>query len=185
MTKTILVTGAIGSGKSTMVEKALSSLDIPVKGFRTEGYHVEGQREGFYIRPATDRKPWPLDKKRRHMIGKIIGYKQIAVRKETFETWGVCYLEEALDGTSLILMDELGIMESRATAFQEAVIRCMDSPQKVVAVIRDEASPFLDRLRARPDARLLRVTEENRNGLMEEMIRWIKAVPKEWEGKDQ
>ena len=173
MSMNILITGKINSGKSTLINRILEINNFEVKGFRSNPFFEGSERTGFYICPADLKQEWSQAEKERHMIGRILGYKQVKPSTEIFETLGVDYLKEACDGESIILMDELGIIEKEAYAFQRTVMECLDSRQLVICSIRDEQSEFLDQVRAHRSSLLFRVDENNRNALVEKVSRLI------------
>ena len=173
MINNILITGQINSGKSTLINRIIEINGLSVKGFRSEPFFEHDERVGFYICPANLKSEWSQVDKEENLIGRIIGYKQVEPYTEIFEKNGVNYLNAAKDGKSVILMDELGIIEKKAYRFQEKVMECLDSSQLVICSIRDEKSPFLDRVRAHKGALLYSVNENNRNDLVDSVTRFI------------
>jgi nucleoside-triphosphatase len=179
MINNILITGKINSGKSTLINRIIEINDLSVKGFRTEPFYEEGERVGFFICPADLESELNQIQKEEYLIGRIIGYKQVKPYTENFEKWGVEYLKKACGGSCVILMDELGIIEKEAYQFQEAVMKCLDSSQLTICSIRDEESPFLDRVRAHGSVQLFSVNEHNRNDLVESVNRLIEKYLEE------
>ncbi len=174
MINNILITGRINSGKSTLINRIIELNGLSVKGFRSEPFFENGERVGFYICPADLEGEWSQSKKEKNLIGRIIAYKQVKPYTENFETYGVEYLKNACDGSSVILMDELGVIEKEAHQFQEKVMECLDSSQLTICSVRDEGAPFLDRVRAHGGAVVFTVNEYNRNDLVESVNQMIK-----------
>lgn len=79
------------------------------------------------------------------------------------------------DRPELIVIDELGRMELYSRLFQETVMKLLDSGRRVFGVIQDRANPFLDAIRARHDVKVIRVTEQNRERLVEEITRILEG----------
>jgi nucleoside-triphosphatase THEP1 len=79
---------------------------------------------------------------------------------------GVAALEHAIEGSRLIVMDEIGRMELCSPLFQKAVGRALDSPRPVLGTLQDRHNEFLDSVRARPDVEIIRVTTANRECLV-------------------
>ena len=88
---------------------------------------------------------------------------------EAFETFGLECLRSAPD--CLILMDELGTMETEAPFFQQAVLHCLDGNKPVLATVKTkEGVAFLDAVKNHPNATVYRINEENRDALFEELL---------------
>jgi molybdate transport system regulatory protein len=96
---------------------------------------------------------------------------------EVFETLGVNLLTHCLDNhPDIIVMDELGFLESEATTFQQRVFSCLDAPVPVWGVIKPLSTPFLDGIRERKDVTVLTITIDNRDRLYNELTEKKKAV---------
>ena len=85
---------------------------------------------------------------------------------EAFERVGVAAIERAIHESALIVMDELGRMELFSRRFQQVALRALDSPRRVLGVLQDRHTSFLDGIRARDDVEIITVTPENRDGLV-------------------
>ncbi len=73
-------------------------------------------------------------------------------------------------------MDELGFMEARAEAFVRAVFDALNGTIPVIAAVKARFDvPFLNDVRAHPNARLYTITKENRDELFEEVLPAIRA----------
>jgi hypothetical protein len=70
---------------------------------------------------------------------------------------------------SIVIKDELGIMESDASAFCGAVLESLDSDSLVIASVHNKKSPFLDAMRTHPNARCFFITPENADALFPEV----------------
>ena len=75
----------------------------------------------------------------------------------------VSAVRDAIAGSRLILLDEIGRMELCSEAFQDAVVAALDSPKPVLGTIQARRNAFLDAVRGRDDVELLHVTEQNRD----------------------
>lgn len=166
----ILLTGKRGVGKSTIVQKLLASWEGPVSGFVTK--RLAADETGFhpiYIHPAG----LPFEA-HRHSPENLIGTcdtRTHNVVPEVFDGLGVQYLSSAVPG-SLIVMDELGFMETQATLFLQEVMNALDqSDIPVLAVVKDrEDIRFLNAVRAHRNGILYTVTPENRDALPETIL---------------
>ncbi|HJJ31020.1 MAG TPA: hypothetical protein O0X97_02080 [Methanocorpusculum sp.] len=167
MKKHIFLTGEVQIGKSTAIEKAVDMLCITPGGFRTKGsnYKADG---------SSDVMLYPAEKTPEE--GYIAAHRSTAgktVFPEIFNAFGPLFLKRPAE---LILMDELGYMESSAAEFQKAVFETLDGKTPVLGVIRNKSTPFLDTVRKRDDIILITVTEQNRDFIPEKIVYFMNGI---------
>lgn len=167
MKKHIFLTGGVQIGKSTAITKAVDMLGIIPGGFRTKGanYTADGSSD-VMIYPAEKTPEKGHRAAHRSPAGKT-------VFPEIFDTYGPLYLKRPAE---LILMDELGYMESSAEVFQKAVFETLDGETPVLGVIRNKSTPFLDTVRSREDVILLTVTVHNRDFIPEKIVYFVNGI---------
>lgn len=164
--KNIFLTGSRGIGKSTLLNRLLKDVAGRVAGFRTlPVYDQKQQVVGFGLQDVEEQEEIrPED---------MVGLKHpggIKAFPETFEGTARAVLARALTSRAgLLVIDELGFLESGAPRFQEQVEICLDSAIPVLGVLKAHDNPFLKRIRQRPDVAVFEVTEENRDRLYEEL----------------
>lgn len=169
----LFLTGEPQCGKSTLIRRVLARHpDWKVGGFLTCSIVEDGYRRVHMVPAAQPDAP----RTQHNLVGEG-DWRQVGKRyPEVFDTLGVQLLEEGA-GANLLLMDELGTIESEALAFQHAVFRALDRDTSVLGVLKHKSSPFLDALRQRCDLRVLEVDLHSRNGLADEvdatLIKWI------------
>jgi hypothetical protein len=78
------------------------------------------------------------------------------------------------DEVDLFVMDEIGKMELLCPKFVRAVPRLLKGPVPVVATVAVRGGGLIAEVKARPDVRLVEVTSGNRDGLPEEVERWVR-----------
>jgi len=161
--KNILITGAPGSGKTTVIEKLSQELEDKAVGFYTAEFRREGKRAGFELLSLKSNKREVLasvDYPLRYRVSRY-GVKPEKLLPFLEE------LEEALASNTprCLLLDEIGKMEFLSIRFKETVLHMLDSPFPVVATIMAKPHPFADRLKERKDVSLIEVTAENREAL--------------------
>jgi nucleoside-triphosphatase THEP1 len=71
--------------------------------------------------------------------------------------------------TKLIVMDELGFMESSAAGFRGAVMDALGGGVPVLGVLRLEGNPFLDAVKEHGRVSVVHVSESNRDMLFERL----------------
>jgi 8-oxo-dGTP pyrophosphatase MutT (NUDIX family) len=80
---------------------------------------------------------------------------------QVFDKVGVRILQD-FRNADLLIMDELGTMENKALAFQQAVLKALDRDTPILGVIKRDQTPFLEAVRHHPAVRTLEITPENR-----------------------
>lgn len=161
----VVICGCTGSGKSTAIKRILSTLGEPVYGFWTEKLAPdESGSAAVYLHGCRE----PLCY--RHRIGLCIN-RHATGYPEVFEDSGVRFLSDIPKG-ALVLMDEIGVMENRATAFREAVFAILDGDYRVLVAVRDRSTPLLDAIRHHPKSRNLTAQEAN-GAYLSEAIRLL------------
>lgn len=172
--KHILICGEVGIGKSTLIARLLEHSSRPLYGFITK--KLDPDENGFhpiYIHPAGAKtRVWEQD----NMIG-TCDRRTHNINLDVFNTLGVSYLQAKPDG--IIVMDELGFMESKADAFTQAVIHALDGEVPVIAAVKARFDvPFLNEVRAHPKTMLYMITTENRDALFSELLPIVQG----WKG---
>jgi len=160
--KNLLLTGKPGVGKTTLLERVVKDLDVPVGGFYTQEIREKGIRKGFQL-ITWDGKSGVLSHVNIQSRCRVGKYR---VDLKVLETIGVPAIEEAIHHAKLIAIDELARMELFSQAFQKSVLNALDSKIPVVATIQERPHPFLDQVRTRSDVQLFYVTLENRDSLV-------------------
>jgi nucleoside-triphosphatase len=168
----ILICGERGAGKSTLIERLLAHNTRPLYGYFTKS--APPREDGFhsiYLYRAGD--PSRLQGEANH-IGDCDS-RQRNINGAVFDTLGVECLEAKRGG--IIVMDEVGFMETESKLFCAAVMRCLDGdiPALVAVKARFDVD-FLNAVRAHPKATLYTIMEENREELYQQllpvMLRW-------------
>lgn len=165
----IFLTGDVQVGKSTIIRKTLLALQLQaIGGFRS--ISVPDLPDGamsVYLIPAGDEHP---------MMG---DWNRVGIRKgcgrgiekipEAFERVGVQALVDA-ENMPLILMDEVGRMESAAARFSERILALLDGSAPILGVVQKIADTKLtNAIRTHPNVHVLTVTKENREELAGEV----------------
>lgn len=91
----------------------------------------------------------------------------------TFDRYAPKLLSPVPEG-HMILLDELGFMESASEKFCSAVLSLLDGSTPVIAAVKHKDFPFLQAVRSHPNCRCFHITEENRDTLFPEVLAFMK-----------
>ncbi|MGC8838649.1 MAG: nucleoside-triphosphatase [Anaerolineae bacterium] len=159
----MLLTGRPGIGKTTVIMRFLQRVPSRrCRGFYTQECRDGSRRVGFLVITLTGdctlfaHEAFP----RRYTVGKY------GVDVEAFEDLVLPELEAQGEAVDLIILDEIGKMESLSLRFQKAVWQVLDGPVPVLGTIPLRGGgPFIERVRVRSDVTLWPVTPDNRDAL--------------------
>ncbi|SHK53635.1 NTPase [Thermocrinis minervae] len=168
----IIITGEPGIGKTTLIKNLVKRLKGKVIGFWTEEVRDEktNQRTGFRVVSTEGKKSLFASKlfTSKYLVGSY------GVNVQRFESVALEVLQKALkEKDKIIVIDEIGKMELFSKKFREILEQIMFNPSyKVIATIpiRD-VHPLVKAIRRLPDGVLIEVTKENRNMLLEEILK--------------
>ena len=160
----IFLTGEVGIGKSTVIQKVLSLLSVSdCGGFRTVSAApiTEDAMLDVFIERAWEQAPHDTE----HLVGSRLNDGHFIPYPSAFDAAGTSILASLPKDAELIIMDELGVMESDAKDFQKAVFDVLNGSLPVLGVIKPKPSEFLDAIRSHEKSELFEVTKENREAL--------------------
>ena len=161
--KHLFLTGRKHVGKSTVLRALLDGRDARIGGFRTQRVITEAGADIYMLSPTGE----PQYREENILFRRRGG--QSICESTAFDRLGD-FLLASLPGADLILMDELGPNEAEAYGFQQAVEQALDGDTPVYGILQMADSPFLDRIAARADVRVVTVTEENRDSLPRQLL---------------
>lgn len=158
------LTGGVQVGKSTIIKRLISALKLDAGGFMTRWVGTENGRVLVLLPYSVE-----SDGYTEANVAAVLENGIMTPRIEVFDAAGPRILERSA-GRGVIIMDELGFLESRSFAFQEAVLKTLDGDIPVLGVIQPRDVPFLNRIRERPDVTLITVNAENRNDVFSKLL---------------
>jgi nucleoside-triphosphatase len=174
MTKVYLLTGSPGSGKTTVIRKTLASTAGSAAGFYTEELRTGSTRQGFSLTTLDGTTTLAhVSISSPHRVGKY------GVDIANLDRVGVTALLQAIDGSDIIVIDEIGKMELLSPRFREAVLKAIDSGKSVLGTIMLNPHPFADRIKDRPGVTVRHLTRENREQVLDEVSHWLKSSTNE------
>ena len=169
----IFLTGDVQVGKSTVINKVLDLLNVPYKGFKT--YGAEYKKDGssvVYISPAEN-----LEDKTIVAYRGGAGHTKMEVNKDAFEVKGVKILKDSLNSDcNLILMDEIGFMESHFEGFKDAIRDVLNSDKNILGVVRNKDTDFLNEVRNHVSVKVVVVNMDNRDDLPETLVDMLRII---------
>jgi nucleoside-triphosphatase len=169
--KNLLLTGAPGCGKTTVLERVAEHLsDLLLAGFLTVELREHGQRVGFEALGLGGGRA----------ILAHVGFRSpVSVGRYGVEADRLLpVIEEELvrpAGTvDAFLIDEIGKMECHCPQFMATMRRLLGEPIPVVAAIALRGGGFIAEVKQRPDVRIVEVTQANRQALPVQIAAWVK-----------
>lgn len=165
MTK-ILLSGAPGSGKTTLVRRVIERLSRPVAGFYTQEIRQSGVRRGFELLTLDGEHGLlaHIDFRRPPRVGKY------GVDLGVLERLAVPAIRAGLAAGALIVIDEIGPMELLSAPFRQVVLEALESPSDLLATVVQRSTPFSDRVKSMPGVTLLEVNLLNRQALLDHIV---------------
>jgi nucleoside-triphosphatase len=170
----VLLTGAPGCGKTTLLGEAAEALrdsGREVYGFWTPEIREGGRRLGFAAELMGGEREVLAS---RDLAGppRVGGY---GVNLAAMDGLVVPEIDRGVAAAGaraavIIVMDEIGKMELFARGFREVVARALDSQARVLGTIMARPHPFADALKMREDVGIVTVTRDNRERLCTSII---------------
>jgi nucleoside-triphosphatase len=170
MIKNILLTGAPSSGKTTVIKKILSGIDMPVQGFYTEEERIGDRRVGFMMKSLDGRQGYLAHQD----LQSAFHIRRYGVSIQNIDEIAAASIMPR-PGT-LIILDEIGTMECYSRMFREAAEQALDSPNIVVGTVTLGGSDFIRRIKERDNIEIIEVTAGNRNTLPDLILDRIRAL---------
>ena len=167
----VLLTGTPGVGKTTLIRKLVEALGRPARGFVTDEIREGGRRRGFKIVTLDGREG-------------ILAHDTIKGRNRV-SRYGVSTADLEAIGIpaitpsgpdEVIVMDEIGKMECASQAFKDAAWAALEAPNVVLGTVAAKGVGFISRVKRRSDVRLVEVTKRNRDHLVEEILKELRAA---------
>lgn len=159
----IVITGRPGVGKTTLIEKVISKLSIPVGGMITREIRKCGHRVGFSVIDLATGNEGILAHIHQTSGPKMGRYR---VNLHDLEQIGIAAIDSALAAGSFVVIDEIGPMETTCPAFIPAVERVIASDAAFIISTHGKLDhPLIHRLRR--EFSLYRVKLGNRDELVD------------------
>jgi nucleoside-triphosphatase len=169
----ILLTGDPGCGKTTVVRRVVERLTdhVSMTGFLTEEIRELGTRKGFRGR-TLDGQDFLLAHVDSESDLRVGPY---GVEIEGLERVGLPSLTPTAK-TDLIVLDEIGKMESFSEVFRERVLELLDGDTAVLATVAVHGVGFVKRVRHHRTASLVRMSRKSRDAMVGDLLRRLSRV---------
>ena len=168
--KHVLIVGAQGVGKSTLIGKVLRELALPVSGYETK--KEDGLSDPVLGTPVYI---YPAGKEHVPSADRLLGYRACrnpVTYSEAFDRFADRLNEE--EDSGIVVLDEIGFMESCAERFRSAIMKKLDGDVPVIAAVKNVDTPFLCEVRAHPKCRCFFIDRENRDALCEQVLAFFR-----------
>ena len=174
MEKTLLL-GRRRSGRSRMIRALLRDVEAPVFGYetvtmgtRTDGYHE------IYLYPYGQTRH---EKREENHVGDC-NTRERVIYNQVFDTLGTSCLTVKKDG--ILVMDEIGFMESDASVFCRRILDCLDGPLPVLAAVRTGIeTPFLRQVMELPNVCSIEMDPAR----FDEIYRELRTIVQSWDSR--
>jgi nucleoside-triphosphatase len=168
----LLITGLPRSGKTTLIKKTLQTHPLAKKagGFFTQEFRKNGTRVGFHIITIPEGRKGLMSQKG---ISSPYRVGRYGVNINVLEELGCQAIVQAKATGNIIVVDEVGKMELFSKKFQSTLIDALNSTRKVLATIMERPDVFADRIKKRPDIRLLFLTRDNFEEVFKQVLIWL------------
>ena len=173
MKTVLLLTGSPGTGKTSIIRKAVAKTELKAGGFYTEEVREDGRRRGFKVVTLDGQESTLADvgMKSPHRVGKY------GVDIEAFDATAIPSLYRALGDKDLVVVDEIGKMELLSSPFRETITRAIESGTRVLGTITANPHPYADEIRRHPAVDTLVVTRNTRDTILDAVMQWLATIP--------
>jgi nucleoside-triphosphatase len=171
MKQVYLLMGRPGSGKTSLVRQAVAGLTDRAGGFYTEEIRRQGERRGFKLVTLAGEEAVLADVRldSRYRVGKY------GVDINALERVGVAALQQAIQGCSLVVVDEIGKMELLSNSFKKTVLEAIDGGKRVLGTIMFSPHRWADAIKRRPEVFVAPVTGANRQQVLAGLQQWLEV----------
>ena len=170
MANVYLLTGSPGTGKTTVIRQAIARSKVKAGGFYTEEIRSGGARQGFRIITLNRQNAIlaHVDTPSSYRVSKY------GVDIQNLDNVGVAAINQAIEKSDLIVIDEIGKMELFSPHFREAVLKAVDSGKKVLGTIMLSPHPFADSVKRHPKVKVVELARANHDEVLREILDWLK-----------
>lgn len=185
--KNILLVGAAGTGKTSVLQRTISLLPK----VRFGGFFVRALQGGPQPPTRAATAPGQTEPAARHLVlvrGRtreladrpvarhLEGARVTVVDPTSLSEDGLPCLEEAMADSDVVLLDELDRLAAASDELEAPVRSAFEGPLPVLASARSTEETWLEELAERPDTLVVEVHRGNRTGLEAELANRLMAA---------
>ena len=156
----ILLCGDIDSGKTTLIRRLVADMGAAPRGYITVRMPEVGGVSKVYLYDIAN----PPERVEDAAVIMAISDTGTEKHPELLDTLDVRYLTDIPAG-SVVVLDEIGSLETASPEFQKAVMRILSGDYTVLAAVKAANTGFLRTVRRHPDCELYIITPDNRDAL--------------------
>jgi nucleoside-triphosphatase len=171
LTQALLLTGAPGTGKTTIIREAISASKAKAGGFYTQEIRQGGVRLGFEIITLDGHRAIlaHADFRGPQRVGKY------GVDVAALDRVAVPAMRQAIRECEVVVVDEIGRMELLSPAFRDALLEVLNSGRRLIGTIMLQPHPFADQVRRDPRVQVLLLTKATRRQAIDRVTEWLQA----------
>lgn len=168
----LLLTAKPRMGKSIIIKKIINKVGSNnCIGFYSEEIKEDGERIGFQVISLSGR---------REVFAHVDFISDVRIGRYGID---VKIMEEVLlselnlacsnEDDRLIVIDEIGLMQISSLKIREQLLHLAESNKTIIGTIFSDPHPWIDEYKLHKNIRLIQVTEDNRDGIVDELIEII------------
>jgi len=170
--KNIMITGAPGAGKTTIIKRlCVIFKEFNPVGFITSEIIEDENRVGFEVANLFGDSRVFAHTKLKSKVS--VGKYKVDIR--TFDD----FLDKTFSRekkTGLYIIDEIGKVECASKKFLKLIPELLDSNKPVIAAVADKGTGFIHDIKKREDVILLEITDQNRDLRIKELTMMIRDL---------
>ena len=171
MNQALLLTGAHGSGKTTIIREAITASKAKAGGFYTQEIRQGMARLGFEIVTLDGSRAVlaHVDIRGPQRVGKY------GVDVASLDRVAVPAMRQAIQECDVVVVDEIGKMELLSPAFREVLLEALNSTKRLLGTVMLPPHPFADQIKHDPRVAVLLVSKANRDQEFDKVTDWLRA----------
>ena len=172
MKQVYLLTGRPGTGKTSLIKRAVTETAVTAGGFYTEEIRSRGIRHGFRLVTLDGQSTTlaHIEIQSPYCVGKY------GVDVDALDRVGVVALQKAMQQRQLVVIDEIGRMELYSDSFKKTVLEAIDSGKRILGTIMFNSNRWADTIKRRPEVHVVPVTGANRQQVMVGLRQWLDDI---------
>jgi nucleoside-triphosphatase len=171
LTQALLLTGAPGTGKTTIIREAFHASKAKAGGFYTQEIRQGGARLGFEIITLDGHRAIlaHADFRGPQRVGKY------GVDVAALDRVAVPAIDGGMRECDIVMVDEIGKMELLSPAFRDVLIQVLDSGKRLLGTIMLQPHPFADQIKRDRRIQVVLLTKTNRQQVFDQVTEWLRA----------